>query len=113
MRERETPRRPQHLHQLPCKCMHVCMRFELCNVVTNPQGSVVLQGHLTDVTGICWAHDDSRLVSIGGSHLYHWNAATWQRMPDQEFCDKSLVIQPGPCTAVHMLHNSLPSLVSL
>ena len=50
-----------------------------------------LQGHLADVAQVCWTRDDSRLVSIGGCHLYHWNAATWQRMPDEELCDKTMV----------------------
>ena len=54
----------------------------------------MMQGHLTDVADVCWMRDDSRLVSVGGSNMYHWMAPTWARMPDQELCDKALVSTP-------------------
>ena len=56
-----------------------------------PGWSAVQQGHLADVAAVSWTRDDTRLVSIGGSHLYHWNTHTWQRIADQELCDKTLV----------------------
>ena len=70
------------------------------------------QGHLTEIAAIAWTRDDSRIVSIGGSHLYHWSTATWQRIPDQELYDKSLVhlmsllpfvrkLLPGTAWSIH------------
>lgn len=48
-----------------------------------------LQGHVSVVTSICWAADDTKLASVGaGGACYQWNVAKAARIATEEYVDK-------------------------
>ncbi|KAK9803486.1 hypothetical protein WJX73_007297 [Symbiochloris irregularis] len=53
------------------------------------RNEATLQGHLSDVAAVAWSRDETRLVSVGGSNLYHWDTGSWGRIVQEDLGDKS------------------------